>query len=379
MRTKYNFLAIIVGILSVNQMYGQTDGTYTLDQAIQSALNNNFQIAILENNIEIADNNVHVGNAGLLPTVSATGSYSYSVTSSQQVFNGNFPAVDVDNAGASNVTASANLNYTLFNGLSGWNNFQKLKVSKSAVDAQSKAAIEAIVIQVSETYLSLQRAQDQLGISEKHLAISQKRYERVEVSHSLGGNVRTELLNAQVTLTADSSQLLQAEMSEQTFRTLLSRLIGAEVPGSGLANTDLELRTWTLDELLALAKQNNAAYTGALLQSELAEADLKISNGAIMPSLSLSAGYGYNQSVNDVGILLENTSLGPNGALSLNIPIFSGMRNNIQRQNLRIAVESAQLSEQDTWSGLQADIDNALLAYNQNEVVFTGEQQYQGG
>jgi outer membrane protein len=106
------------------------------------------------------------------------------------------------------------------------------------------------------------------------------------------------------------------------------------------------------------------------LQSELAEADLKISNGAIMPSLSLSAGYGYNQSVNDVGILLENTSLGPNGALSLNIPIFSGMRNNIQRQNLRIAVESAQLSEQDTWSGLQADIDNALLAYNQNMKLY---------
>jgi outer membrane protein len=366
MRMKYKYFVLALACLSIGQVNGQLEGAYTLDQAIQSALNNNFQIEILENNKHMAENNVHVGNAGLLPSVSAKGSYSYSLTSSQQVFAGGFPPVDVDNAGATNVAASANLNYTLFNGLSGWNNFQKLKVNKSAVDAQSKAAIEAVVIQVSETFLSLLRAQDQVTISQQNLAISQKRYKRAEVSYSLGGNVRTELLNAKVSLTADSSQLIQAEMAEETYRTLLTRLVGSQLPSSKLEESELEIRTWTRDELLEEAKTNNAVYTAALLQSELAQADLKISTASYAPSLSLSAGYGYNQSLNDVGILLENTSIGPNGALSLSIPIFSGMRNNIQRQNLKIALENAQLSEQDTWIGLQADIENALLAYNQN-------------
>ncbi len=366
MRMKYKYFVLALTCLLFGQVHGQLEGGYSLDQAIQAALDNNFQIEILENNKQMADNSVHVGNAGLLPSVSAKGSYSYSLTSSQQVFAGGFPPVDVDNAGATNVAASANLNYTLFNGLSGWNNFQKLKVNKAAVDAQSKAAIEAVVIQVSETFLSLLRAQDQVAISEQNLAISQKRYKRAEVSYSLGGNMRTELLNAKVSLTADSSQLIQAEMAEETYRTLLARLVGSELPNSKLQESALEIRTWTKEELLELAKNNNAAYTGALLQSELAQADLKISMASMIPSLSLSAGYGYNQSINDVGILLENTSIGPNGALSLNIPIFSGMRNNIQRQNLKIALENAQLSEQDTWMGLQADIENALLAYNQN-------------
>lgn len=366
MRMKYKYFVLALTCLLIGQVHGQLEGGYSLDQAIQAALDNNFQIEILENNKQMADNSVHVGNAGLLPSVSAKGSYSYSLTSSQQVFAGGFPPVDVDNAGATNVAASANLNYTLFNGLSGWNNFQKLKVNKAAVDAQSKAAIEAVVIQVSETFLSLLRAQDQVAISEQNLAISQKRYKRAEVSYSLGGNMRTELLNAKVSLTADSSQLIQAEMAEETYRTLLARLVGSELPNSKLQESALEIRTWTKEELLELAKNNNAAYTGALLQSELAQADLKISMASMIPSLSLSAGYGYNQSINDVGILLENTSIGPNGALSLNIPIFSGMRNNIQRQNLKIALENAQLSEQDTWMGLQADIENALLAYNQN-------------
>ncbi len=366
MRMKYKYFVLALTCLLFGQVHGQLEGGYSLDQAIQAALDNNFQIEILENNKQMADNSVHVGNAGLLPSVSAKGSYSYSLTSSQQVFAGGFPPVDVDNAGATNVAASANLNYTLFNGLSGWNNFQKLKVNKAAVDAQSKAAIEAVVIQVSETFLSLLRAQDQVAISEQNLAISQKRYKRAEVSYSLGGNMRTELLNAKVSLTADSSQLIQAEMAEETYRTLLARLVGSELPNSKLQESALEIRTWTKEELLELAKNNNAAYTGALLQSELAQADLKISMAPMIPSLSLSAGYGYNQSINDVGILLENTSIGPNGALSLNIPIFSGMRNNIQRQNLKIALENAQLSEQDTWMGLQADIENALLAYNQN-------------
>lgn len=365
MKMNYKYMAAaLLSVLSTS-LFSQEE--LSLEGAIQKALESNLQIKVQKNVSEVADNNVHIGNAGLLPTVNASGAYNMSVTSSQQVFAGNIPPVDVDAAGSETISASANLNYTLFNGLSGINNFAKLKINKQAADAQSRAAIEGIILQVCQAYLTLQRSQDQLEIMDVSLRISQDRYNRAQVAFDLGGQARTELLSAQVALTADSATWMQANLAQETNMQNLSRLLGQHLPnGITTVEDELLLRAWTLEELQSAAEQNNAGYQQSMLQRDIAEKDLSIQMSAYIPSISLNAGYGYSKNTNDVGILLENSSLGPNGGLSISVPIFNGMRNNVQRQNLKIALENAELLEEDALFGLQADITNAYMTYTQN-------------
>ena len=131
----------------------------------------------------------------------------------------------------------------------------------------------------------------------------------------------------------------------------------------------------TLDAILEEAQKHNSSLEQRRMQTELAEKDLAIQRANFIPSLALTAGYGYNKNINDVGILLENTSIGPNAGLTLSVPIFGGMRNQIQRQNLKIAVENAELLEADAQLALTTQVRNAEANYSQNLRLYLMEEQ----
>ena len=46
--------------------------TLTLEDAIKTALENNYEIKIAENNVKISETNVSIGNAGMLPRITAS-------------------------------------------------------------------------------------------------------------------------------------------------------------------------------------------------------------------------------------------------------------------------------------------------------------------
>jgi outer membrane protein TolC len=56
----------------------------TLEQAIATGLKNNFSILLSKNNLEVAKNDYTSGNAGLLPVVTATGSYVNTTSNTHQ-------------------------------------------------------------------------------------------------------------------------------------------------------------------------------------------------------------------------------------------------------------------------------------------------------
>ena len=62
--------------------------TLRLDAAVQRALQNNQQAQIARREVDIAENNVSVGNAGFLPTLTGQAGYSETVASSDQTFLG---------------------------------------------------------------------------------------------------------------------------------------------------------------------------------------------------------------------------------------------------------------------------------------------------
>ncbi|MDL2257369.1 TolC family protein, partial [Bacteroidales bacterium OttesenSCG-928-I14] len=77
---------------------------YDLQKAIETGLENNYEIRIVRNEQEISDNNASIGNAGMLPTVDLTAAYTGN--------NNN-----VDNNFNQGLNAGISMNWTLFDGL----------------------------------------------------------------------------------------------------------------------------------------------------------------------------------------------------------------------------------------------------------------------
>ena len=93
---KENIKIIIAAvILFSGSLFGQE--LLTPQDAVKIALENNYSIKIASNNKDIADNNASVGNAGFLPTLDASGSYSRSSNDTKQNY-ANGQTVDVKGA-----------------------------------------------------------------------------------------------------------------------------------------------------------------------------------------------------------------------------------------------------------------------------------------
>jgi len=366
-------LLILTALLIPAFMLGQE--VLTLDQAFESALANNYQIKINQNNQEIAENSVSIGNAGLLPSVNVNGSVGGSVTNTDLEFAGNNPPVSIDGAQSTNSSAGANLNYVLFNGLSGQRTYQKLKINKLVADEQSRAAIEGTLLQVASAYYSLAQAIDQERIAKENVEISLARYERAKLANELGTALRTQLLTARVDLTSDSSIYLNTELQRKTALRNLERLIGKSLDQSTVTEAiDLNLNDWTVEQLHQTAIENNATLKNLELQAELAEKNLQLSWSSVFPSINLSGGYAYQNQQTEAGIVLSNTSAGWNGSLGLTYTLFNGFKNNTARQNQRVLLESSELQLEDQKLQLKMDISNALDAYKQSMRVVAFEE-----
>ena len=80
--THYKF--IIVSLFFLGFSNAKAQEILTLEIAVQLALENNYEIKIASNNSLINTTNVAVGNAGMLPVVSATVAANNRVQNSSQ-------------------------------------------------------------------------------------------------------------------------------------------------------------------------------------------------------------------------------------------------------------------------------------------------------
>ena len=69
-------ISLVLG-LSISLMAMGQD-VLTIDEAIQIALENNYDIKVAKQNNEISQNNIYAGNAGLMPRLSVNASHSES-------------------------------------------------------------------------------------------------------------------------------------------------------------------------------------------------------------------------------------------------------------------------------------------------------------
>jgi outer membrane protein TolC len=204
-------LFLLIGWFGVGLASGQEKLTF--EEALSIALEQNHQIKIARNNAAIAKNNVNIGNADLLPSLSlSTGTtYQDSQTGS--------PA-----SGSTTTTAQLQSGYTLFNGLGNIYLFKKLQAGGRLGDLEARNLIETALLQVSSGYYGAASAYENLKIARDLLDISKERLERTK-KRFLYGQARTiDVLSAQVDYIADQVTVTEAKFAYDEARRGLNVL-----------------------------------------------------------------------------------------------------------------------------------------------------------
>jgi outer membrane protein TolC len=117
------------------------------------------------------------------------------------------------------------------------------------------------------------------------------------------------------------------------------------------------------EDFLSLMMENNSVLNIREKRLEQAELNKRVTNAGFLPSLTASAGYGYNYMSATEGQFETQEELGFSGGLSLEIPIFSGGRNRIEAQNAEKRIQQEKLRKEETAMPLQTRFENSWQQY----------------
>ncbi|MBC7748379.1 MAG: TolC family protein, partial [Methylotenera sp.] len=229
----------------------------TLESAVKIALENNYEIKIATNNLTIQKTNVAIGNAGMLPTVTANVLDNNSIQNSSQTRQDGTEN-ELDNAKNNNLTYGVGLNWTIFDGLRMFARMDQLKELQKLGEAQLKLTLITRISDVNAAYYDLVQQQQQLAALDTTIVISNQRLTLAQNRFTIGKASKLEVLNAQVDLNTDQVALLRQKELYANSKILLNQLMAREVSTDFKVIDVLEVDSLLLlPELKALAEKQN--------------------------------------------------------------------------------------------------------------------------
>ena len=337
--------------------------TLSLNEAIQTALKNSYDIQLVENNLAIAKNNNNIGVAGGLPTITNTTTNNNTLTTINQTFpdaNRNTSRNGVDGSTLNN---GLNASMLLFNGY----RVQATKSRLASLETQNKALLESQLLNtistVMQQYYNVVRQQAFLKTIQKSIETSKQRLEIIETRQKIGVANQADFLQSNLDLNA----LLQAEQNQlliidQAKADLLNTIVlPATTPV--LINDSIKI-----DDQIMLSVVEEKMKNHPLLQSAQQLINInqfleKETKSLTYPTLRASTGYNYNSNKSAAGFILLNESYGPFLGVNLSIPIYNGSANKRAIKNAAINTNNAKIQFQNTEQNLTTELFKTYQSY----------------
>jgi outer membrane protein len=306
-----------------------TDSLLTLTDAIDVALDQNFDIRISKVELDQAKANNTIGNAGMLPAVTAIGGINGSITDAHiELATGG--TQDRNGARSETLSGAIQLDWVLFDGLRMFTNKRRLAELESMGSTTLKRQVQSTIAGVIKAYASVVREKQQLIATDTAMALARVRMELARKKFEIGTSAKTDYLQAQVDFNASKAQSLIQGAALRQAKDSLMVVLGR----NQFANYDVQDSLHLNKSLTYKDKDQwidrNFSIQLAQQQRVLSEYDLKLATGAQLPVLAFSSAYNYNRTQNGAGVTLFNRVYGPQAGLNVSLPLFNGF--NLQRE-----------------------------------------------
>lgn len=361
-RNLYSILLILLFCI------GKTNAqqVLTIEEAMKIALENNFEIKIAKNNSKISETNVTIGNAGMLPTATASITDNNSITNSSQTRQDGTTTA-LDNAKNNSLNYGVSLGWTVFDGMKMFARLDQLKELQKLGDAELKRTILLKIAQVNSAYYDLVQQQQQLAALDTTIVISNQRLELAKNRFTIGKASKLEVLNAQVDLNSDQVALLRQKESYINSKILLNQYLARD-PKIDFKVTD----QLTVDDklifadLLNLAQKQNPALEAQIINKRIAELELKQVKADRYPVINLTTGYNFAESQSSLGFTSEASSRGLNYGFNATLNIFDGFNQHRNEKVAKLQIENSQIAIEQQNMVLNTQLSTAFQTYLTN-------------
>lgn len=343
-----------------------------LKDAVQLALERNYQIQISNKQIEIAQKNNKWSEAGLFPTVTLN---AVSNNAIQDNRNNPFtftPGLLLQQS----LTPSVNMNWNVFSGF-------LVKMSKSRLEqleAQSQGnallLIENTIFDVVKTYYTAVLQREKLNLLQELLDFSRNRIKLIEIKKEYGASNSLEIMQFKNQYLTDSMNLLMQQISYENSMRNLSLLLNFDLDTLLRPIDPLDFSLPVIDQQAFRAQlmTNNRNIQNQYINLSLVETQTKIQQSFLYPTISVQAGYQYSRNAfRELENNLFDASVSvPSyfGTVSLRYNLYNNWKSKRAVEVSKIQEEITKLNIEDLKRGVKNQGETWLKLYKmRNDLV----------
>lgn len=369
-RLKFLLIIIIIGgTLFLKQTFAQENLKFTLDEARNYALINNYDIKNASIDIEIAQKKIWETTAIGLPQIESTLEYSDFLKIPTQLIPGEFfdkpgEFIEVQFGTKHNIAASVTAKQLIFNG-SYIVGLQTAKIFLSLSEQQLQKTQIDIKETITEIYYNILVAEESKKILDSTIYNLQIiKYEISEV-YKEGFVEETDVDQIDLSLTNLQNSLNSVNRQIEIAYNLLKFQMGIDL------STNIEI-TQNLDEILkeinfdAMIDQkfilaNNLDFKLLTTQENLSLLNLKNEKSKYLPSLAAFYTHSQNAQREEFNFMKSGELWFPTTLIGLNInlPIFSSGMKRAKINQVKLDLEKLRNSKLQTEQGLELEVNQA--------------------
>jgi outer membrane protein TolC len=337
----------------------------SLEEAVEIGLRENLGLVTADSRIAAAGVNTGPGAAGMLPSVTANGSGSFTLDNATQTFldgreNTIRGGIDL------RFNAGVRMDWTVYDGKAMYLRRDQLQDTYELATLAKQREAQTLAATISRAYEELVLQARLVDIIDDDIRYLTDLLELTEAKLAIGSATRLDVLQAKTDLNEliNSRELarLQYAITAGNLNRDLNREadISVSVDTSFLAFREVvPYRQWT-----EMALKTNPDIRFSAKELDIAERGIALAEAERLPQVNLNSGVNFSYLSSNSGFLLSNQSYGPFIGLTASYNIFDGHRIN---RNVELA---------------KLDVTIAKLAYDQASLTTKNElyllyQQYE--
>lgn len=347
---------------------------WTMQSCINYALKQNITLRKNRINTQSTAIDVKTARAALFP--------SLSFSTSQNMVNRPYQETSSIVSGTEILSSSSktsyngnyglNASWTIYNGKKRLNTIQQEKLNNRVAELDVATAENSIEETITQTYLQILYANESVRTNESTLGVSEAQCERGRRLLAAGSIASSDLAQLEAQVSTDRYQLVTSQATLEDYKLQLKQLL--ELDGTQEMNLDLPAMG---DEtaLIPLPDKMDVYQSALALRPEIEASKLSvqastlgvdIARAGYLPTLSLSAGIGTNNTSGSDFTFTEQMKNGWNNSLgvTLSVPIFRNRQTKSAVEKARLQVQSSQLDLLDQQKTLFKTIESLWLDAN---------------
>ncbi|EJW12219.1 Type I secretion outer membrane protein, TolC precursor [Rhodovulum sp. PH10] len=330
----------------------------TLPGALAQAYRNNPQLNAQRAIVRATDENVPSALSGYRPNITATATLGQQYTDYKGVSSGQSYKID-DNFTPRGIGITGT--QTLFNGYQTGNRVRQAEGQVSAARETLRLIEQNVLLNGATAYMNLLRDSAILDLQRRNVEVLQEQLRQTRDRFSVGEVTRTDVAQSESRLAAGRSQVSAAESNYVSSKAAYRQVIGVE-PGKLAAASPVDrLSPRSLPGAIGSGRAQNPNVTAAMFGIDVQALQVKINEGALLPTLTAQANIQKNWDVSPT--VSEQYSASVIGQLS--VPIYQGGQTHAairasketlsqRRLDLETARDQAQATVVQAWGQLEA-------------------------